>query len=187
LAAVTPGHADEILKSLAAKVILTWKTCTIMEIDTQRTILKKYLQAFILAIVFVVVISVLLITYIYEDQLFGLTKYHLAIIFAALYVLYMVFNNLRQFYYIYFSDSGDRIVLRYFPMGVFTSKKNSIEIAKNEFVGYEIKKQLFGLREKLILKARTGRGLAKYPPVSLTALNHKEKENLFKALDRLKS
>jgi len=167
--------------------LLTRKTNTIMEIDIQRTILKKNLRAFILAIIFVVFVSLLLITYIYEDQLFGLTKYHLAIIFASIYVLYMVFNTLRQFHYIYFSDAGERIVLRYFPMGAFTHKKNSIEIGKKEFVGYEIKKQLFGLREKLILKAKTGKGLAKYPPVSITALTKKEKESLFRVLDRLKS
>ena len=158
-----------------------------MEIDIQRTILKKNLRAFIIAIVFVVFISLLLLTYFYEDQLFGLTKYHLAIIFASLYVLYMVFNTLRQFHYVYFSDAGDRIVLRYFSMGAFTYKKHSIEIGKSEFIGYEIQKQLFGLREKLILKARTGKGMAKYPPVSITALNRKEKENLVQALDRLKS
>jgi hypothetical protein len=157
-----------------------------MEIDIQRTILKKNLRAFILAILFVVFISLLLITYIYEDQLFGLTKYHLAIIFASIYVLYMLFNTLRQFHYIYFSDAGNKIILRYFPMGVFTYKKNSIEIGKSEFAGYEKKKVLFGFREKLILKVRTGRGLAKYPPVSVTALNQKEKENLYRALDRLK-
>lgn len=158
-----------------------------MEIDIQRTILKKNLRAFILAIIFVVFVSLLLITYIYEDQLFGLTKYHLAIIFASIYVLYMVFNTLRQFHYIYFSDAGDRIVLRYFPMGAFTYKKNAIEIGKKEFVGYEIQKPLFGLREKLILKAKTGKGLAKYPAVSITALTKKEKESLFQVLDRIKA
>jgi len=167
--------------------LLTRKTNEIMEIDIQRTILKKNLRAFILAIIFVVFVSLLLITYIYEDQLFGLTKYHLAIIIASVYVLYMVFNTLRQFHYIYFSDAGDRIVLRYFPMSAFTHKKNSIEIGKREFAGYETRKQLFGLREKLILKARTGKGLAKYPPVSITALARKEKETLFQVLDRLKS
>jgi hypothetical protein len=157
-----------------------------MEIDIQRTILKKNLRAFILAIIFVVFISLLLITYFYEDQLFGLTKYHLAIIFSSLYVLYMLFNTLRQFHYIYFSDTGDKITLRYFPMGVFTYRKHSIEIAKNEYAGYERLIHLFGYREKLILKVKTARGVAKYPPVSITALSGAEKENLFAALERLK-
>jgi hypothetical protein len=99
----------------------------------------------------------------------------------------MLFNTLRQFHYVYFSDAGERIVLRYFSMGAFIYKKHSIEIGKSEFIGYEMQKQLFGLREKLILKARTGKGLAKYPPVSITALTRKEKENLIQALDRLKN
>src|SRR4030066_135201 len=108
-----------------------------MEIDIQRTILKKNLRAFILAIIFVLIILLLVITYIYEDQLFVLTRYHLAIIIAGIYILYMLFNTLRQYYYVYFSDAGDKIVLRYFPTGVFTHKKNSIEIEKRDFIGFE--------------------------------------------------
>ena|SRR4030042_2511735 len=157
-----------------------------MVIDIQRTILRKNLRAFILALVFILIILLLLLTYIYEDQLFGLTNYHLAIIIAGIYILYMLFNALRQYYYIYFSDTGDKIILRYFPTGVFTKKKNSIEVAKKEFAGYEKKRWLFGFREILILLVKTPRGVAKYPPVSLTALKKKEKESLYLALDRLK-
>jgi len=101
-----------------------------MEINIQRTILKKYLQAFILAIVVVVFISILLITYLYEDQLFGLTKYHLVIIFASSYLLYIIFNALRQFHYIYFSDAGDRIVLRYFPSDCLPRKRIPLRSGK---------------------------------------------------------
>ncbi|MBN1417083.1 MAG: hypothetical protein JW973_18445 [Bacteroidales bacterium] len=157
-----------------------------MVIDIQRTILRKNLRAFILAIVFVIIILLLLLTYIYEDQLFGLTNYHISIIIAGIYILYIVINALRQYHYIYFDDKGDKLVLRYFPTGAFTSKKNSIEIAKKDFAGYQKKIWLFGFREKMILLVNTRKGIAKYPPVSLTALKKKEKESLYQALDRLK-
>ncbi|MBN2275463.1 MAG: hypothetical protein JXR41_07720 [Bacteroidales bacterium] len=157
-----------------------------MIIDIQRTILRKNLRAFILAIVFILIILLLLLTYLYEDQLFGLSNYHIAIIIAGIYVLYMLFNTLRQYYYVYFSDDNDKIILRYFPTSFFTHKKNAIEIPKKDFIGYEKKRWLFGFRENIILMVQTPRGIAKYPSVSLTALNKKEKESLYRALDRLK-
>jgi hypothetical protein len=157
-----------------------------MVIDIGRTILRKNLWAFVLAIVFILIIMVLLLTYIYEDQLFGITNYQIAIVIAGIYVVYMVFNALRKYYYVYFSDDNDKIILRYFPTGVFTHKKNSIEIAKRDFAGYEKKKWLFGFREKITLLVHTPKGTAKYPSVSLSALNRKEKENLYRALDILK-
>jgi len=157
-----------------------------MVIDIQRTILRKNLRAFIMAIVFVLVILLLLLTYIYEDQLFGLTNYHLAIIIAGSYVVYMLFNTLRRYYYVYFSDDNDKIIMRYFPTTMFTHKKNSIEIAKRDFAGYEKEKWLFGFRERITLMVHTPRGTAKYPSVSLSALTRKEKEILYKVLDMLK-
>ena len=157
-----------------------------MVIDIQRTIIRKNLRAFILAIIFMVIILLLLITYIYEDQLFGLTNYHLAIIIAGIYVFYMLFNMLRRYYYVYFSDDNAKVIMRYFPATAFTKKKNSIEIAKRDYAGYEKKKWLFGFRERIVLMVHTPRGTAKYPPVSLSALSRKEKESLYRALDKLK-
>jgi hypothetical protein len=157
-----------------------------MIIDIQRTILRKNLRAFILALVFIFIIVILLLTSFYEDQLFGLTSYHLAIIIAGIYLLFMVYNTLRQYNYIYFSYSGDKLVLRYFSTGVFTHRKNSIEISRNDFAGYEKKTALFGFREKVILKVKTPRGIAKYPPVSFTALSRKEKRDIYSVLEMLK-
>ncbi len=157
-----------------------------MIINIRRTILRKNVRAFILALVFVTFIVVLLITNIVEDVLFGLTSYHLAIIIACIYIVIVLFNSLRQYNYIYFSDEGDTIILRYFPTGVFTNRKNSIEIGKKNFVDYERKKWLFGFREKIIILVNTPRGIAKYPPVSFTALSKTEKQKIYQALDKLK-
>ncbi len=165
---------------------VNYKCITDMIINIRRTILKKNIRAFILALIFVTIIVVLLITNIYEDELFGLTSYHLAIIIAAIYILMVLFNALRQYNYIYFSDEGDTIILRYFPTGVFTNQKNSIEIGKKNFVDYEKKRWLFGFHEKVILSVNTPRGIAKYPPVSFTALSKAEKQKIYQALDKLK-
>jgi hypothetical protein len=158
-----------------------------MVIDIQRTVLRKNLRAFILVLVFIFIILFLLLTGFYDDQLFGLTSYHLAIIIAGLYILIVLYNTLRQYNYIYYSDTRDTIILRYFSTGIMTHKKNSIELPKTDFAGYEKKRWLFGFREKVILRVKTPKGIANYPPVSFTALSKKEKQSIYQSLDRLKS
>ncbi len=43
-----------------------------------------------------------------------------------------------------------------------------------------------GYRENIMLKRRTSKGIASYPPVSLTALSNNEKNNLLLTLEKLK-
>lgn len=157
-----------------------------MVIDIRRTILRKNLRAFILVLVFIALILLLLLTDLYYDQLFGLTNYHIAIIIAGLYILIILFNAFRQYNYIYYTDLGENIVLRYFSTGVMTHKKNSIEIPKTDFAGYEKKRWLFGYREKIVLKIRSPKGAASFAPVSLTALTSQEKQRIYESLDRIK-
>jgi hypothetical protein len=76
--------------------------------------------------------------------------------------------------------------LRFFAPNFFTSKKNSIEIPKREFSGYSIQSFFMGYREKIILTRRTSKGVASYPPVSITALNNNDKHDLLITLEKLK-
>ena len=77
-------------------------------------------------------------------------------------------------------------MLRYFSPGLFTARKNSIEIPKKEFAGYEIESFFMRYREKVILMRKTGKGVAKYPPVSITALSHSERHDLLISLGKIK-
>jgi len=156
-----------------------------MIIDIKRTIIRKNLSNFISIIILVLVIVGLL--FIPVRNIFkGLENNLLAVFAAIAYVIYSIYQTFRNYNYIYFNDESDKIVLRYFSPNVFTSKKSSIEIPKKEFAGFLLDSFFLRYREKIILLRRTGKGIAKYPPVSITALDAHERDMFLHALDELK-
>ncbi len=114
------------------------------------------------------------------------TKHHLAGFFLLLYVLYYLFDYMLEHNYIYYSDMGDKIVVRYYSLRPLESSQNSIEIPKSEFHDFRITRSFLNLKERIVLFQNTRRGIAKYPPISITALNKAEKEKLMSSLGKLK-
>ncbi len=157
-----------------------------MIIDIDKTIIHKTKGKFIALVLLVVIICVLLFVPFRRDLISGLDNSLLAAFFAIAYVIYTVYETFRNYNYIYFNDESDKIVLRYFPPTRFNSKKNSIEIPKKDFAGYNLKSFFMRYRESIILYRRSGKGLAKYPPVSITALSNEERNSLLFALNELK-
>ncbi|MBN2481316.1 MAG: hypothetical protein JXB19_06235 [Bacteroidales bacterium] len=156
-----------------------------MILDISRTIIRKNLVNFISTIVFIIIIILLLFVPIY-NIIKGVNNSLLAIFIAAAYFIYAVYNNFRNYNYIYFNNESEKLILRYFSPNIFTSRKNSIEIPKNEFAGYKLHSFFMRYREKIILYRNTKKGLASYPPVSITALSNAERYAMLRALDELK-
>ncbi len=156
-----------------------------MIIDLHKTVIRKKLQGFYAAILFTLAIILILLTNIYENDIAGIDRYEFSIILASVYILMNIFNFLRDYNYIFYSDEKEKLILRYFSMNIFISKKSSIEIARSEFSGYSTRKSLLGLREQLFLYQKTKKGLARYPGVSITGLSGEEKQKLFGSLERL--
>jgi hypothetical protein len=157
-----------------------------MIIDIDKTIIRKTKGKFIALIILVVVICVLLFVPFRRDLINGLSNNLLAIFFASSYMIFALYESLRNYFYIYYNDESDKIVLRYFSPALFTSKKNSIEIYKKDFGGYELKSFFMRYRESLILFKNTSKGLAKYPPISITSLSEEERYSLLSSLNALK-
>ncbi len=157
-----------------------------MIIDIDKTIIRRTKGKFIALLILVVVICVLLFVPFRRDLFNGLSNNLLAIFFAVGYMIFALYETFRNYFYIYYNDESDKIVLRYFSPALFTSKKNSIEIFKKEFAGYELKSFFMRYRENLILLKSTSKGIAKYPPVSITALSNEERYSLLSSLNALK-
>ncbi len=98
----------------------------------------------------------------------------------------LVYESFRNYNYLYFNDESDKLVLRFFAPNFFTSKKNSIEIPKREFAGYTYSRFSWATGRKSVLTRRTSKGIASYPPVSITALSNNEKNSLLLTLEKLK-
>jgi hypothetical protein len=157
-----------------------------MIINIERTILRKSLSKFILLIILAILLCVLLFIPFQNNFIKNVDNSLLAIFIAIAYVIYAVYESFRNYNYIYFSDESDKLVFRYFAPNFFTSRKNSIEIPKREFSGYTIQSFFMGYREKIILARRTSKGIASYPPVSITALNSNERHDLLITLEKMK-
>jgi hypothetical protein len=157
-----------------------------MLLDIKKTIIRINLSNFIVTVVILIAIIILLFVPFKNDLIKGIDNNLLAIFVATAYVINVLYKNLRNYNYIYFSDESDKLILRYFSPNIFTSKKNSIEFQKKEFAGYELHSFFMRYREKLILLRRTGKGIARYPAVSITALNSDERHSLLVTLNQLK-
>jgi hypothetical protein len=157
-----------------------------MIIDIDKTIIRRTKGKFIALLILVVVICVLLFVPFRRDLFNGLSNNLLAIFFAVSYMIFALYETFRNYFYIYYNDESDKIVLRYFSPALFTSKKNSIEIFKKDFAGYELKSFFMRYRENLILMKNTSKGIAKYPAVSITALSNEERYSLLSSLNALK-
>jgi len=105
----------------------------------------------------------------------GLTIITLITLFT---MLYLGFN------YIYFSDDGNIIILRYYSLNPLFSEPKSIEIPKSSFSKFQIEHSFFGIKKSVILYQKTKNGIAKYPSVSFSALNTKEVERIQMALEK---
>ncbi len=155
-----------------------------MKIDNQKNIYRIWLRKMVYTIIFTASIVGVLFLNIFDDQETNFTKYHLIIIIAAIFIVISVIGVLRNPYYFYFNDSRDVLEFRYYPVGIFNSRKNSLQIPKQHFIRFETVKFFFGLEEKLILYQSYRNKEAKYPPISLSAVDTTDIGKLKNALQR---
>ncbi len=153
-----------------------------MKIDNQRAIYRIWLRKMVFTIFFTSTIIIILFLNIFDKVDSPITKYHLIIAISAVFIVISIINAMKNPYYFYFNDVEDLLVFRYYPVGLFNSRKNSVQIPKKHFVKFEISKFFFGMEEKLVLHQFYRNKIAKYPPISLSALSKKEKEKLKMAL-----
>ena len=67
-------------------------------------------------------------------------------------------------------------------MRIFSGEKNTIEIHKKDFVKFQTNSSLFKMRDYLIIYQKLLKGIAKYPPISITGLSKKDKAKLITQL-----
>ena len=139
-----------------------------MKIDNQRNTYRIWLSRLIMTTIFALIIVVLLFVPWFDNPDSGFTKYHIIIIVCGIYLIINVINYLKRPYFVSFSDQGDMLVIRYYPVSMFTSRKNSIEIPKQQFLKYELKPFLLGTQHYLILHQKFRGKEAKYPLISLS-------------------
>lgn len=102
----------------------------------------------------------------------------------AVFVLLVGLNLTREYNFIIYKETDDKLIIRYYPLHPFHDKFKSIEISKQTFSHFELKKRSMGLREDLFLFQISSRGLAKYPGISLSALSKTQRDEILTSLSK---
>ena len=110
----------------------------------------------------------------------------MTVIITVLYLLSILWPVIWQYKYIYFSDDGRMIILRWYSIGLVSGESKSIEILKEAFAGYEITEKYFRLFHYITLYQNYKNNRAGYPPVVINALGRQSREKIAKALELYK-
>ena len=153
-----------------------------MIIENSKTAIRIRLRTFFATVIVVALIAIIYTTRILINPIWGLNKSHWSFIIVGVFVLILILHNFRDFHYIYFSDNGNNIVFKFYSMKIFSGKKNTIEIHKKDFVKFETNSSLFKIRDYIIIYQKLNKGIAKYPPISITGLSKKDKAKLINQL-----
>ena len=109
-------------------------------------------------------------------------KFLICGILSAIFLIFYWYQYNMKYTYFYFSNNSNNFVFKFYSLQIFFGKPRTIEFPKKNFVKYEIITGFFGKRDSLVLYQKTPKGVAKYPPISLTVLNKKQKKELMSSL-----
>jgi hypothetical protein len=156
-----------------------------MTFDNSKTIISQRIKLFAVTVVFLAFIVLTYIAEMIKYPLLGVGETAWTLILTVLYLLYAFMPMYLNYQYIYFSDEGDNIIFRYFTAGIVGGRKNSIQISKSTFSGFRIDKKLGGLIQSITLMQKFREGVAKYPPVHISALSGEERAKIIRVLNQL--
>lgn len=154
-----------------------------MKFDNRINVYKIWIRKFLTTIVFTLLVIAFGFSELFENPVLGIHRSWYLSALALVYVGLIVFNYLLRPHYVSLNDNGEKIILRYYPVRIFNRKKSSIEIPKQNFVSWETQKFFYGNAEILYLHGKFKTGVARYPGVSLSAVNPGDREKIKKTLN----
>lgn len=112
--------------------------------------------------------------------------YGAALISGGIFAVWILFFQFADYQFVEFSNENGQIVIRYYPIAKFGKKKyNTIEFSQQVLHEAKFENGVFGLFADLNLAIKTKRGIAEYPPVSLTAISKYNIDKMEDAFQKL--
>ena len=133
---------------------------------------------------FVISFFAFLVTLIYSFAT-GYQNNYVLLGVSLLFLLIYFFLLILKLHYFHLNTNKQKMLIRFYAAHPLFRKFKAFEIQKRNYAGYEIKKSIFGLRNEILFLVKTKKGIVKYPAVSISALNKKERELLIKTLEKL--
>ena len=154
-----------------------------MTFDNSKTIISIRIKLFGATVVLLTYLTLAYVAKLIKFPLLGMSDTSWTIILIGIWVILALIPIFLNYQYISYSDEGEFLIFRYFTAGIVGGKKNSVEINKTTFSGYNKETRFFGLIESITLFQKFQQGVAKYPPVYISALSRIEKDKVMKSLN----
>jgi len=149
-----------------------------MKFDNRKNTYQIWLGKLLTTSIATVLVITISFTDFFKTPVLGIDKSWYFIALVILYSGLSIFSILRKPHYVFFSDSGDKIILRFYPTRIFNRKKSSIEIPKQSFFSWEVEPFLLGTCEMLYVYGKFKSRVAKYPGISLSSVSSSDREKL---------
>jgi hypothetical protein len=153
-----------------------------MTFDNSKTIIGVRIKLFFATVFMLTWVALVYIAKLIKFPLLGIDDSIWTLVLVVIYLVLAFLPNALNYQFVSYNDENENIVFRFFTAGIVGGKKNSIEINKNLFAGYRIESHIFGLRKNLIMYQKLGQGIAKFPPIYISALSKEQLNKLVKAL-----
>jgi len=153
-----------------------------MTFDNSKEIISVRIKLFFATVVAIAWIVLAYLAKLIKFPLLGIEDGIWTLIVVILWILVAFMPMILNYQYVSYSDESEKIVFKYFNAGIVGGKKNTIEINKNAIAGYETRSKYFGLSKSLILFQKMGQGMAKFPPVYISALTKEQRDKLYRSL-----
>jgi hypothetical protein len=154
-----------------------------MTFDNSKTIINLRIRFFVMTVLFLAFLVLTYFAKIIKYPVLGMGDTAWTLIFVALFLIVAFYPMILKYQFISYSDEGDDIILRYFRAGMMTGRKNSVEISKRSFTGFQVNSRYLGLIKSIVLFQKIRDRTAKYPPVYITALKKEERVKLIRSLN----
>lgn len=143
-------------------------------------------QLALMTLIFMALIALGIFYDFYAKYLIPVPSWIYSIFFSACFVLYLIYRNQMQYHIIIFDDEeeANTIIIKFYPMLAFSPKYNMIKIPKNSLYKIELQKAFMNRREEVVIYQKVKQGIAKYKPISLSALDKESKKQLIEGLNK---
>jgi hypothetical protein len=153
-----------------------------MTFDNSKTIINLRIGFFGATITLLAYLAMTYVAKLIKFPILGMSDTVWTLILVGIWFFLTFMPMFLSYQFVFFSDDGEKIIFRYFTAGFVGGKKNSVEIDKKSFSGYKIETRLFGLIQNITLFQNFQEGVAKYPPIYISALTREERSKIIKSL-----
>jgi hypothetical protein len=155
-----------------------------MTFDNSKTIIGVRIKLFFATVLLLVWLAVVYVAKLITFPLLGFDDSIWTLILVIIWIIVAFLPAILNYQFVSYSDEGNAIVFKYFSAGIVGGKKNTVEINKSTFTGYKIESKLFGLSRSIILFQKLVQGVAKFPPIYISALTKDQQAKLIHSLNQ---